>query len=274
MASDLETMRSTILSLLDKGPILTIDAAETLGKDTIQTAAILDYYVDQNEMARTERRYGTSAVYYLKKDIDAALSKLYPLLNNAEKALVNKVKTSGVVKIDDLTPAERYISKSLSDFIKMVAAKDSETGRRIDYAYYYKLSLNDVKRALNEGQPQEEPEQQRQKQPRKKEALTSRTSRKVKLSEPVSEEVKDILLEHGFDGATRIEQDIYRCEYGQNHLKTVVILAMKSALTKRDFIKFSGYSASYKTVVFIITKAKKIADYSEYGNTINIIKVA
>jgi hypothetical protein len=273
MASELEELRSKILGLLAKGPVLTIDAAEALGKDTTQTAAILDYYVGQNDITKTERRYGTSSVYYLKKDVDTALTKLYPLLNNSEKALINKVKTMKVVKTEDLLPSERYISKSLGDFLKTVAAKDSDTGKRMDYVYYYQLSLDDVKTFLNGEQEKESTSQTHQKQPPKKEQAGLRLQKRAKLSEPVSEEIKNMLFGHGFSSVTRLGQDIYQCEYGPNRLRTVVIIAMKPGLTKRDFIRFSGYSASYKTVVFVITGAKKIADYSEYGSTINIIRV-
>ena len=146
---ELDEIYSKILSMLERGPCLTIDVAEAIGKDTTQTAAILDYYAGQNTISKTERRYGTSAVYYLKKDIDAAMDKIYQTLNNNEKTLVNKMKNIKLIKVEDLSPAERYISRSLNDFLKNVAAKDSETGKRVDYMYYYKLSLDDVKRLMN-----------------------------------------------------------------------------------------------------------------------------
>ncbi|MCL5009481.1 MAG: hypothetical protein M1433_00650 [Candidatus Parvarchaeota archaeon] len=267
---ELDEIYSKILSMLERGPCLTIDVAEAIGKDTTQTAAILDYYAGQNTISKTERRYGTSAVYYLKKDIDAAMDKIYQTLNNNEKTLVNKMKNIKLIKVEDLSPAERYISRSLNDFLKNVAAKDSETGKRVDYMYYYKLSLDDVKRLMN-GERESSPAP-KTKQIQKTESK-QRASKRTKLSEPIPEEVKNMLFGHGFSGVNRVEQDVYQCEYGQNRFKTIVIVSMKPTITKRDLIKFAGYAAAYKTVVFVITSARKISDYSEYGSIINVIKI-
>ncbi|MCL5101429.1 MAG: hypothetical protein M1348_02360 [Candidatus Parvarchaeota archaeon] len=268
MGSEIDEIFLKVSNLLSRGPALTIDIAEYIGKDTTQTSAILDYYVGKGDIGRTERRYGTSAIYYLGKDLDLAINKLYETLNGNEKTLVNKIKNAKVLGREDLTPAERYILKALMDFVKIVSAKDSETGETIEYIYYYSLSLKEVSDILNT--------------PKHKmiksgvishiaEVKHSKAKRGPIQTLPTTE-VKNMLFGYGFSGVDKVDPGVYICEYGPNRLKSIVIMAMKANLTKKDFIKFAGYAASYKTVSFIITNAKKIADYSEYGNIINIIK--
>lgn len=270
MTSEIDEIYSKISDFLSRGPALTVDIAEYIGKDTTQTAAILDYYVSKGDLGRTEKRYGTSAIYYLKKDIDAALTRLYQTLNNNEKTLVSKIKSAEVIKSEGLEPAERYVSKALGDFIKTVSAKDSETGDTIEYLYYYQLSLKDVSDILNT--PKIGAAKAQEKTAKSASEQKPIRVKRTKLMEPLTPEVKNMLFGYGFSNISKIEPDIYYCEYGPNRLKIIAILATKNSISKKDLIKFSGYAASYKTVSFIITNAKKIADYSEYGNLINVIK--
>lgn len=266
MASDIGELYSKISAFLSRGPALTVDIAEYLGMDTTQTSAVLDYYVSKGDIGRTERRYGTSAIYYAKKDLDAAMNKLYQTLDGNEKSVVNKIKTAKVVKSDDLAPAERYLSKSLTDFIKMVSAKDSETGDTIGYLYYYQLTLNDVNAILN-------PTLSIKAGAAKTREGRQRKAGGTKKLEYLTPEIKNMLFGYGFSNVSRVGADTYYCDYGQNRLRVIVIVANKSSLTNRDFIKFAGYAESYKTICFVLSTAKKIADFSKYGSVINILKV-
>ncbi len=271
MASEIDEIYSKISGFLSRGPALTVDIAEYMGKDTSQTSAILDYYVSRGDIGRVERRYGTSAIYYLKKDLDAALNRLYLTLNGNEKNLINKIKSAGVVKSEDLAPAERYISKSLTDFIKTVSTQDSETGEKVDYLYYYQLSLDNVSEIINASV--QKPQKRVEKNAAQTETKRPAAPRKTKLIESMTPELKNMLFGYGFSGVDKIEPDIYYCDYGQNRLKVVVIVAKKNSLTKKDFIKFAGYAESYKTICFVLTTAKKIEDYSKYGNVINVLRI-
>jgi hypothetical protein len=272
MASEINEIYSKISEFLSRGPALTIDIAGYIRKDTTQTSAILDYYVSRGSLNRIERRYGTSAIYYFKEDREKALDKLFQTLNSNEKNLINRVKSAKVIKSEDLSPTERYLSKSLTDFIKSVSAKDSETEEKIDYLYYSELTLDEVKAAINPPTAQRLPVA-REKNTKQRETQQSRVAKKAGTIDSSSPETKNMLLSYGFSDASMIEKDIYLCDYGPSRLKVIVIFSNKNSLTDKDFIKFAGYAESYKTVSFVITASQKIGDYSKYGNVINIIKI-
>ena len=272
MASEIDEIYSKIISFLSRGPSLTVDIAAYIGRDTNQASVILDYYLSRGEIARAERRYGTSAVYHLKKDRDAALNMLYQTLNNNEKNLVTKVKNAKVIDAEDLAPAERYLSRSLTDFIKVVAAQDSETGKKKEYVYYYQFSLKDISEILNTGAEVSAKKNAPEKASKATDNKQVKKVAKVRITEDLTAEIKTMLFGYGFSNVSKLEQDIYYCDYGQNRLRVIVIVSKKNSLIKKDFIKFSGYATSYKTVAFVVTPAKKIADYSAYGNSLNIIK--
>ncbi len=273
MASEIDEIYSKIMNVLSRGPSLTVDIAAYIGKDTTQTSVIIDYYLSKGGVGRTERRYGTSAIYYLKKDRDAALNMLYQTLNNNEKSLVTKVKNAKVIGADDLTPQERYFSRALTDFIKVVAAQDSDTGEKKEYIYYYQFSLDEVSKMLNSGAAAPVEKNPPDKTSKSGEDKQNKKARKVKITEDLTAEIKDMLFGYGFSNVSKLESEIYYCDYGQNRLRVIVIVSKKNSLTKKDFIKFSGYATSYKTVAFVLSTAKKLADYSSYGNALNIIKM-
>jgi DNA-binding MarR family transcriptional regulator len=270
MASEIDDIHSKIMDFIARKPALTVDIAEHIGRDSDQTSAILDYFVAKKELQRSDRRYGTSAIYYLEKNRDAAMEMLYNILSTEEKALVSKIKATKVINSATLTPAERYISKSLTDFIKTISAQDSETKQKIDLLYYYTLSLEDVSAFLNQSK---KPEKINQKTAIARESKKLNEETRLKVAEPLTPEIKNMLLNYGFSGAMRIEPDIYYCDYGQNKLRVVVIVSKKISITKKDLIKFAGYATAYKTVIFVLTTARKIIDYSGYGNSINFIKM-
>ena len=269
MASEIDNIHSKIMDFIARKPALTMDIAEYIGRDSDQASAILDYFAAKKELQRSDRRYGTSAIYYLEKDRDVAMDMLYNTLNHEEMALVSKIKTAKVMNSAMLSPAERYISKSLTDFIKTISAQDSETKQKIDLLYYYNLSLEDVSALLNQSK---RPEKVRQKAETTQESKKTGKETRLKVAEPLTPEIKNMLLSYGFSDAMRVEPDIYYCDYGQNKLRVVVIFSKKASITKKDLIKFGGYATAYKTVVFILTTARKIIDYSGYGNSINFIK--
>ncbi len=274
MTSEIDDIYDGIVQLLSHGPALTVDIAENLRKDTVQTSAILDYYVGKGEIGKTQRRYGTSNIYFLPQDRDIAIAKLYGTLDGNEKALVNKIKTTGVVRSSDLAPAERIISQSLGDFIKRVSARDSDTGEKVDYIYYYTLSLDEVKRSINVLPAAKTSVQVRQHTAGHGEGIPKQVRKPSARSGELTPEVKNMLFANGFSGVTRIGSDVYYCDYGQNRLKVVVVLSNKPTLKKKDLIKVAGYASAYKTVAFVLTHASKLPDSKEYGNSINFVRLS
>jgi hypothetical protein len=253
--------------MLMAGPALTIDIAERLGRDTGQTSAILDYFVKREELGRTERGYGLSYFYFLLQDKDKAISRLYETLNQQEKSLVNKIRDAQVADSEDLSPAERYLSQNLTDFIKKVSAMDRETKKGVEYYYYYKLSTDDVRSIINGEKAKTRQQGIRNLQE------TSRLPAAKKLALRMLEPEID-LSKYGFSEPSRISKNVYMCNYGEHTLRVTVMVINKKSINKNDLIKAEGYASSNKTAVFILTTATKIAEKRQYGNLVNIIKVS
>ena len=267
MVSEIEELHAKIINFLSRGPALTVDIAKDIDKDGLQTSAILDFYVSKGDVLKTTRKYGTSSVYYLPKDVDAAIDKLYQTLDNNEKNLVSKIKSIKIIKVSDMTPAERYISGQLTDFIKKVTAKDSETGEKVEYAYFYKLSLEDISSLINPTQR----EKTRQKGDLAR--APSHTTQGTAKKHVDAAEASAMLSSNGFDNPITVEKGVYLCNYGRHGVKVIVVIINKASVTKRDFVKVAGYASSYKTIAFVLTGAKKVDRMNEYGNSINVIRL-
>ncbi len=259
-------LHNRIMNILSRGPALLIDIAETIDRDSMQTAAILDYFVGTGEIKKTVRRYGTSPVYFIEKDRDAAVDKLIQTLNGGEKELVAKIKEEGAVKVPDMSPAERYISQNLQDFVKRITAQDDQTGEKVEYVYYYSLDLGQLKALINK---QTNPK----KQPQKQERAQAQTVRKPVKKEPeLDDRAGNILLTNHFDSPVKVGKDLYLCEYGPHGVHVVVQIISKDKLSSKDFMKIVGYATMHKTIAFIITNAEKITGEKKFGNTLNIVR--
>lgn len=261
MTSKIDEIRDRIIDFLSKSPSFLMDISQSIEIDSTQTMAILDYFASRGELGKTERRYGSSPVYFLPEDKDKALNKLFQTLNQNEKAVISKIKSAGAVKISDLSPMERYISQQLGDFLKKISAKDSETGDTVDFIYYYSLSLDEIRQILNKTETNKA-----KTKTEKKEALTAKKAKNA------GEEATKILSDMGFESPSVIGKDIFQAEYGRNRLKVTIVMHKGKSITKKDMIKFAGYSTAYKTAVFVMTKAAKIPEYGQYGDIIKIIR--
>ncbi len=265
MDSDMNDLRGKIIGILSRGPALLIDVSEGIERDSLQTEAILDYFVGNGELRKTVRRYGTSPVYFLEKDKDAAVAKLLQVLNGQEKELVGKIRAAGTVKVDDLTPAERYISQNLQDFVKRITAQDDQTGERVEYIYYYALSLDQLKELINTQIYGKRPSARKEKT-----VVPKKSGIKKQLE--VGENVVRTLMSNHFENPLRVDRDLFVCEYGEHRIKVVVQLIDKKKLTSRDFVKIAGYATLHKTVAFILTNAESVSGDKKLGNMVTIVR--
>ncbi|MCW1301550.1 MAG: hypothetical protein OH316_00210 [Candidatus Parvarchaeota archaeon] len=265
--NSLEGLRSKIESLLSRGPALIGDISEAIGKDTAQTSVILDYYASAGKIFKTRRKYGLSPVYSL--DRDAALGKLYESLSIAEKKIVDKFKSNGLIRGDELTSAERYLLQSLEDFVKKFTAIDRDSGEKVDMYSYYKLSEEDIKRELNKGK---ESEPVGYYKANGMEANTPRRQAKTAHNASSTDEI-NLILSNKFIRPEKLSKNIYIAGYGQYNTQVIVAVMLKSSLTKKDILRVLGYSTDKKTIAFILTNASKITGLEGYGSSINIVKI-
>lgn len=266
--SSLEGLRSEIESLLSRGPALIGDIAEAIGKDTAQTSVILDYYASAGKIFKTSRKYGLSPVYSLDKD--AAISKLYESLSAAEKKIVDKFKSNGLIKGNDLTSAERYLLQSLEDFVKRFTAVDRDTREKVEVYSYYKLSEEDIKRELNRGEIDESAEHYNDV--KGTEASTAKVRARATRTTGEATEI-NLILSNRFLNPHKLSRGVYTAEYGPYNTQVIVAVILKNSLTKKDILKVLGYLTEKKTIAFILTNASKITGLESYGSSINIVKI-
>ncbi len=90
--------------------------------------------------------------------------------------------------------------------------------------------------------------------------------------EPIKQEFSETLIKNGFDEPKEIEKGVFLCLYGRHKIKVIVQILNKKSIVKKDFINAMGYSTVYKTIVFILTNAEKVAGNKSFGNMVNVIK--
>jgi hypothetical protein len=258
---DINEIYSRIMDKLNEGPSLILEIAERIEKDTLQTQTIVDYFAAKGDIKKTSRKFGSSPVYFLEKDREKALDILMQTLNNQEKALVTKIREKKVVNMELLSPAERYISQNLTDFMKKVSAQDNQTGQKADYLYEQGLSLDAVKSIINA----------KDEKPKSVQRETALKKTK-KNEEPAKQEFNETLIKNGFHEPKELEKGVFLCLYGQHNIKVIVQVLNKKSIVKKDFINAMGYSTVYKTITFILTNAEKIAGNKNFGNMVNVIK--
>lgn len=258
---DINEIHSSIMRKLEAGPALVLEIAESIEKDTLQTQTITDYFVSKGEIKKTQRRFGSSPIYYLEKDRDKALDMLIQTLNGQEKALVNKVRNEKVINTSHLSSAERYISQSLTDFMKTVSAQDNQTGEKADYLYEQGLDLETVKKIMNKDNTEKKDQN----------PIKKSINNEIKTYKE-NDDISVTLTKIGFKNPKIVEKEVFICDYGSNNLKVIVMIINKKNLTKKDLINAAGYGITYKTIVFIITNAQKTASNKSFGSLVNIIR--
>ena len=260
---DINEIHERIMRNLEDGPALILEIAESIEKDTLQTQTITDYFVSKGEIKKTQRKFGSSPVYYLDKDKNKALDILTQTLNSQEKSLIMKIKEDKVIDMELLSPAERYLSQNLTDFIKKVSAQDDQSGRKSDYIYEQGLGLDDVKKIING-------KNEKQNNEKTPPARHDNAYKLQKNAQPP--DTTQLLKRNDFENPKKIEDDVFLCDYGRQNIKVVVQIIKKKSLGKKEFINAMGYASIYKTIAFIITNAQKIASTKTFGNMITIIK--
>jgi hypothetical protein len=122
-----------VLPLINR-PLTAIEVAQLIGRDSIQTMAILDFLCAQGKLEKTKRKVGISPIYYKPEQREQALERLFSYLNEREKELVNKIKNANSIPITELKIEERLMLQDLTDFIRI--EKRSEQGQEVEFATY------------------------------------------------------------------------------------------------------------------------------------------
>ena len=101
----------------ENGPTLPMDVASFLKKDSFIANAILSEMLSKQMIMKTNRTYGNSPIYYIEGQEEEVRKKLYEILKDNERKLIEKFAREKVLFEDELEPSERFILKKLTDFI-------------------------------------------------------------------------------------------------------------------------------------------------------------
>ena len=123
-----------ILEYLKKnGPSLPVEVSKSTNENVLFASAILAGLLSQKLVKTSSRKIGNSSLYYVTGQEDSVRERVYPKLNDREKQLLEKIKQAGFIKESDLTPAERFFSQDLKDFVERVEQKNEHYLKYFNY---------------------------------------------------------------------------------------------------------------------------------------------
>lgn len=112
----MELIKQTVLDFVRfNGPVLPAQVAKKIGKDLIQTGALLSDLLSEKHIRISKAKIGGSPVYYIIGQ-EAKLEKLYEYLPGKEKEAFNILKERRVVKDKEMEAGIRVALRSIRDF--------------------------------------------------------------------------------------------------------------------------------------------------------------
>ncbi|MBR9678944.1 MAG: hypothetical protein GON13_01640 [Nanoarchaeota archaeon] len=106
------------------GPSLPVEVSKATNENVLFASAILAGLQSQRLVKTSSRKIGNSSLYYVNGQENIVRERVYPKLNDREKQLLEKIKQVGIIKENELTPAERFFAKDLKDFVERVEEKN------------------------------------------------------------------------------------------------------------------------------------------------------
>lgn len=118
---------SKILDLVRmSGPSLPIKVSKALKIETYIAGAMLSSLVDNGHLKISQKRVGSSPLYYMPGQEHQVREVLFKELNDLEKKALNRLKELKVAFESDLYPQERFLLKELRDFATALTVKQGE----------------------------------------------------------------------------------------------------------------------------------------------------
>lgn len=136
MMNSIKEARIKVVSYLTaKGPSLPVELTKVMGVDTLTSNAILSSLVKSKVILRTHKKIGSSYIYYLKGQEEAARRRIYETLSEKEKALVDKIRRNRVIFDQHLSKEEHFLIEDLLDFVEPIEVR-TESGSYLAWKYY------------------------------------------------------------------------------------------------------------------------------------------
>lgn len=109
-------MRDKVLAFVKaKGPVIPLQVAKDLGKDTFYAGALLSELLNNKIIKISGAKVGGTPVYYMPGQ-EEKLQMLYNGLQQKEKEAYNLIKEKGTLKDKETEPAIRVALRAIKDF--------------------------------------------------------------------------------------------------------------------------------------------------------------
>ncbi|MCW1292267.1 MAG: hypothetical protein OH340_00160 [Candidatus Parvarchaeota archaeon] len=239
-----------ILGLINR-PYFAVDVAKLIGRDTIQTLAILDYLCANGKLKKTKRKIGTSSLYYLPEQDEDAHKILYDYLSAKEKNIVDKIKERKYIPISEFSQEEKLMLADLDDFVKIVSVITKE-GSKITYAVYYKY---DPKELLSSSSTKEDSTSQSVgSQSLNTETLSNPPVPKPTISRAQSKKVVNIDFDkYEIKITDSLEKGVYLGNYGV--LEIPVIVFVQPKISSKSILNMTSLSSELNRYCIIFTNS-------------------
>lgn len=239
-----------ILGLINR-PYFAVDVARLIGRDTIQTLAILDYLCTNGKLKKTKRKIGTSSLYYLPEQDEDAHKILYDYLSGKEKNIVDKIKERKYIPISEFSQEEKLMLADLDDFVKIVSVITKE-GSKITYAVYYKY---DPKELLSSSSTKEDSaSQSAESQSLNPETLSNPSVPKPTILKAQSKKLVNIDFDkYEIKITDSLEKGVYLGNYGV--LEIPVIVFVQPKISSKSILNITSLSSKLNRYCIIFTNS-------------------
>jgi hypothetical protein len=108
------------------GPILPIIVSKGLGVETYLAGAMLSSLVKNGHLKISQKKIGSSPLYYKGGQERKVQEMLYKELNDLEQKALERVRNLKVATDSELYPQERFLLRSMADFVTLLTVKQGE----------------------------------------------------------------------------------------------------------------------------------------------------
>jgi hypothetical protein len=108
------------------GPILPITVSKSLGVETFLAGAMLSSLVKNGHLKISQKRIGSSPLYYKSGQERKVQEMLYKELNDLEQKALERIRNLKVATDSELYPQERFLLKSMADFVTPLTVKHGD----------------------------------------------------------------------------------------------------------------------------------------------------
>ncbi len=230
-------------------PLTAIEVAQLIGRDSIQTMAILDFLCAQGKLEKTKRKVGISPIYFTPDQKEQALERLFSYLNENEKQLLEKIKNNKFILLSDLKIEERLLLQNLSDFIVIKKIRN-QTGEERDAVFYYTYANEQQK-----VEAQNKTSENKETNENKKAIEKPKISKKTKINENVEEIAQKLEMQI----ERKLDENTYIATYGKAKIK--VLFAIENKITLKRLEELNAMAEHANLACILVSNDSKFDIY-------------